>query len=80
MNRWGRVVHQQDNFFIYKFNFKIIYYNFKQIFLRLEKKHKLDKGRENLYEVLGKFYFGLDKILNKISEMLGQILDWNFRK
>ncbi len=34
----------------------------------------MEKGRENLYEVLGKFYFKLDNILNKICEILEQYL------
>ncbi len=39
-----------------------------------KKKHKLEKGRENIYQVLGKIYFKLNKILNKICEILEQIL------
>ncbi len=39
-------------------------------FSQNSKKHKLEKGRENLHEVLGKFYFKLDKILNKICKIL----------
>ncbi len=33
------------------------------------KKRKLKKGTENLEEVLGKFYFKVDKILSKICEI-----------
>ncbi len=43
-------------------------------FSRNSKKDKLEKGRENLYEVLSKFYFKHDKISNKICEILEQIL------
>ncbi len=34
----------------------------------------MKKGRENLLEVLGKFYLKFDKSLNKICEILKQIL------
>ncbi len=34
----------------------------------------MEKGGENPYKVLGKLYFRLDKILNKICEILEQIL------
>ncbi len=32
------------------------------------------KGRDNLYEVLGRFYFKFEKIFNKICEILKQTL------
>ncbi len=69
----GILVHQQDNFLTYKFNFKIIL-KFRVNFLENWKKHKLENGRENLYEFLDKLYFRLDRILNKICEILEQIL------
>ncbi len=43
-------------------------------FFRNSRKTQIGKSRENLYEVLGEFYFRLDKILNKICEILEQIL------
>ncbi len=46
---------------------------FKKRFQNL-KKFKLKKGRKNLHEVLGKFYFKFYKIINKICEILKQIL------
>ncbi len=62
------VVHQKDNFLIYKFNLIL------SKFSGNSKKHKLEKDRENLNEVLGKFYFRLDKLLNKICKISKQIL------
>ncbi len=67
MNKGRKVVHQQDNFFIYKFNFKIILLKFWVNFLEIRKEHKLENG---VYEVLGKF----DKILNKLCGILEQVL------
>ncbi len=40
------------------------------------RKRKLKIGRENLLEVLGKFYFKFDKIVNKICEILEQRLEF----
>ncbi len=37
------------------------------------KKCKLKKGKENLYKVLGKFYFKFDKTSNKICEILKKL-------
>ncbi len=43
-------------------------------FSRNSKKRKLKKGRENLQEVWGRFYFEFEKILSKIGEILEQTL------
>ncbi len=43
-------------------------------FSQNSKKCKLKKGRENLKEVLGNFYFKFEKIFNKICEILKQTL------
>ncbi len=43
-------------------------------FSQNSKKCKLKKGKENLLEVLGKFYFKFEKFLNKIGEILEQTL------
>ncbi len=47
---------------------------FSRKFFRNLKKRKLKKGTENLQEILGKFYFRLDRILNKICKILEQVL------
>ncbi len=43
-------------------------------FSRNFEKRKLKEGRENLWYVLGKFYFKFEKIFKKIGEILGQTL------
>ncbi len=40
--------------------------------MKFKKKHKLEKGRENFYEILGKFYFTHDKILNNFGTNFGK--------
>ncbi len=47
---------------------------FSKKFSRNSNRHKFKKGRENLWEILDKFYLQFDKILNKICEIFKQIL------
>ncbi len=63
--------------FLFTIQFQYNLLKFWVNFLAIQKKkHKLEKGGENLYEVLCKFYFRLDKMLNKICERLGRAASW----